>query len=400
MGIHSAKGLGFPICFVCDLQKGVNLTELNNAALTHKTLGFSLKRFVPSGLKSFTTAMHEAIKISSRFSQLSEELRVLYVALTRAKEQLYLVGELKNPREKLQQIAASAVGETGQISPYRVQGAGSFLDWILMALITHPDLSEIMPEIICDEEQKGKLKVCLLSPETEEEEAPPIEEKEPPDPELVIKLTRQTAQEYPYREILSLPSKLSVSEITKKASQAPATLQKPQFSDTARSATDVGNAYHHFFWLADFKKPLEEELLRLEEKKFMSKEELSLLDREKLRTFLESSLCKRMSNSKRVRKEYKLFFEVSASELFPEIGGEGGGIEIPVQGVADCIFFEGDRLILADYKSDRVSELSQLKERYEGQLLLYRKALKRNFPDKEITGILYSVHLGKELELF
>lgn len=401
LSIHSSKGLEFPICFVCDLQKGFNLSDLYGTALIHKALGFSIKRFEPSGLKSYTTAMHEAIKISSRFSQLSEEMRVLYVALTRAREQLFLVGEIKNPREKLQRIAASTLGETQQIIPYRVQEAASFLDWILMALVSHPDFSDLIPEAISDKAQKGTLEVCLLTPgEGEESETPSVEEKAlPANPGLITKVVQQVSQPYPYQDILSLPSKLSVSDITKKTSD-PTALPKPQFSDTARSATDVGNAYHHFFWLADFKNPLEEELFRLEQKEFMSRDELALLDKKKLQTFLDSPLCKRINESDKVMKEYKLFFEVSASELFEELCCDKEEIAIPVQGVADCIFFEGDRLILTDYKSDRITALSQLKERYEGQLLLYRTALQKSFPGKQITGILYSVYLGEELQMF
>ena len=145
MSIHRSKGLEFPVVFLCDCAKQFNRQDLNGTTLLHTELGFACVRRDPKLQTQFSTVPMQALRLAIERSMLSEELRVLYVALTRAKQRLILTGTLTRPGEKLAGLACAPEGN-GKLPPYQVRGAASYLDWVLMAAVHHPGAAGLLAQ--------------------------------------------------------------------------------------------------------------------------------------------------------------------------------------------------------------------------------------------------------------
>lgn len=408
MSIHKSKGLEFPICILADCGKKFNKMDLNGRSQTNAELGFSMKITDPDTLRSYNSLPFEAIRLKSEKEALAEEMRVLYVAMTRAKEKLILVTTIPNAERKLCSLIDLRAGRT-KLSPYEAFQAQSYDEWLLMALQDHPGMAELRRKLhrpfSAVAEADFPLRCILTAPP---EVLPELEQtlvfSAEPDLEQVKRLREAMYAVYPCEPLTRLPAKLTPTVIAKQSQEQkihlnmrPAFLQKQGFTPAQR-----GTILHSFMQYADFaaaKQDLSAEITRLSEKGFLTGEEASALNRKKIEAFLQSPLYCRMEKADKLLREYKFLYFVPGKEVDDSLPPEFSGEEILIQGIADCLIFEPDGIVIVDYKTDRTTHAEELAERYRGQLRVYREAVSSAFALPVKQCLLYSLHMEQEIEI-
>lgn len=334
---------------------------------------------------------------------LSEEMRLLYVALTRAKERLILCVSEKDLHGAVRQAAALYTGGD-KPTPAAAGGVSSYNRWMLAAFLRHPAMKGWREETGADlPETPADFPLAVVEAALPEGEAAAPETLPEPDREMEAALAERFAWAYPHLAETKIPAKLSVTRLTHK--QGKMTLSAPRFAAGAgaRIAEEVsgdellqekraaepgssvprftpaqqGTIFHRALQFADYaagRADPEGELRRLVAEAYLTPEEASAIDREEFAAFFRSELMGRMLAADEVLREYKFFDTIPASEAGYPGGGEA---EILLQGIADCIFIEKGTVWLVDFKTDRVGSFGALKARYAGQLRLYRRAILR-----------------------
>ncbi|MBQ5321703.1 MAG: helicase-exonuclease AddAB subunit AddA [Oscillospiraceae bacterium] len=399
MTIHGSKGLEFPVCFVCDCGRNHKTEKGEDPVLVHKTLGICMKVLDSERHISYTTAPLEAAKILKSNELLSERMRVLYVALTRAQKKLIITASLKNRDKSLSKLLGE-IG-SGAVAPSKVLSAKNDLEWVLMGICEPSDdaRKSIIPSVGIKSDLSAK--VVLAEPLEKEEKKSEIEAEVPPSDEI-LKILKDAAEfSYENSGIEKIPVRLSVSDIAKKHSE-PQFISRPSFASMEdATAAERGTVVHKFMQYADYclaQKSLETEIKRLLEAEFLSEKEAALLDKDKLTAFFRSSLYERISNADKVYREYSFMFSKNAGDIMdtlPKFKNE----KVLIQGIADCIIIENGRFTVIDYKTDNVKTEDALIERYKGQLELYSEALEERLKLSQGERIIYSFKLGKEIKL-
>ncbi len=406
MTIHASKGLEFPMCIVADCGKQFNKQDLHKNGILNARLGFAMRVRESKRLKEYANIPYEAVRLENERQLVSEEMRVLYVALTRAKEKLIMTMTSDHLKNELQTLAMS-VGTEKKLPYYAVRTANSFGQWILMALLRNPDMSKL--RYIADEQAEYLLpcsvpiKLVVTAPR--EAEKPSLYEEKAftseSDAALYRKISEQVAYVYPFEEATRLPSKLSVTQIAATESeQLKVSLSTPRFLQKEKmSGADRGTAVHTFLQFADFDNclvNLPAELERMEQLRFLTPEQKAVIDEKKLSAFFSSNICRKMMSSPHAYREYKFMYEMPAKELFSETDSEEA---ILLQGIADCVIEEEDGLIIVDYKTDRGMSTEALAARYAPQLILYRRAIEEQLRKKVKSIVIYAVEAEREIEL-
>ncbi|MDD3192350.1 MAG: helicase-exonuclease AddAB subunit AddA [Oscillospiraceae bacterium] len=403
MSIHRSKGLEFPYIFLCDGAKAFNKQDLRERVALHPQMGFACVRRDAALLKEFTTVPLEALRLENERAGLSEELRVLYVAMTRAKEKLFIT-MAGDPGKMLRKAALAA---DGPLQPFVVRGADSMGIWLLMCALRHPDGQALREKsgmaISWRAPAKVPLKVCFGVPAKmqEGESSPDLEWITLPDKGLLEALRQNLNWRYPYEAATHIPQKLGVSAVTKKETASQYAFTKaPQFLTGEKlTGAQRGDALHHFMQYADYARCAENpegELDRLLRMEFLTSAQAQVVPLERIRRFFSSSLYRRMTLAKRLERELRFLWEIDSRLMGYE---DAASDKITVQGVADCVFWEEDGLVIVDYKTDAVSAAQQLAERYREQLRLYRLILGESLQTPVKSCIIYSFHLGQEIPL-
>lgn len=410
MSIHKSKGLEFPICILADCSKRFNKTDVNSSCQLNARLGFSMKINDPATFRRYNSLPFEAIRLQSEKESISEEMRVLYVALTRAKEKLILLLTCPKVEEKLKRIANSlTLGEKETLSPYEVFRASGYDDWILSALFFHPGFASIRRRIGRGElpsVEAGFPLNCVWEPQqpVEEEAQPSVLFTAEPSDELLSQLERSLTFEYPQAELTRIPAKLTATAIAKQSqgqrvhlNTRPAFLQKEGFTPAQK-----GTILHSFMQFANFsaaEEDLEGEIYRLIQQQYLTEAEGKALNRKKIQAFFQSSLYQRMKRADKLLREYKFLYFRKASDIDPDLSPEFSNREILIQGIADCLLFEADGITIVDYKTDVTNDREKLAEQYRDQLRVYREAIQRSFAEPVKQCLLYSLHMETEIEV-
>lgn len=409
LSIHKSKGLEFPICILADCGKKFNKQDLNGRFQMNASLGFSMKITDAENLKSYKSLPFEAIRLKTERESISEEMRVLYVAMTRAKEKLILVLTLPHAQAKLQS-AADARASASKPPPYEVFRAQGFDGWLLCALIAHPAFEEIRRQIgrggLPSVPASFPMRAFLAPLSSEAREASEVQRvfTAASSKELSRELAGRIHFQYPFAELTGLPAKLTVTQIAKAARAEKITLEKrPAFLQSkGLTPAQRGTILHSFMQFADFERAerdLAGEVERLVVQKFLTREEAGALNLPKITAFLHSPLYHRMKNAQKLYREYKFLYFVRAGEVEPEISPEFAQTEILIQGIADCLLFEPEGIVIVDYKTDYENDPSVLAERYYDQLRIYRDAMEQAFSLPVKQCLLYSLHLEREIEI-
>ncbi|MDR0530850.1 MAG: UvrD-helicase domain-containing protein [Oscillospiraceae bacterium] len=411
MSIHKSKGLEFPVCILARCGGQFNLKDLTPALLLHSERGLGLQRPQAESRSRLPTLPHMALKTALRRAALSEELRLLYVAMTRAKERLVLLAGLREPEAKLRFLAGQT--PAGQRFPASfLTGAGSFAEWLCAAFLRHPDAHILRKAAGLEpgETLPAKERAAFVLAQS-----PSIETQAPlatrpalcktVDPALQAAVDERLRWQYPYAALTRLAAKRGASELTEQAQQeAFAFSSRPAFARRdSISASQRGTAMHAFLQFADFRRAaenLELEVEYLRQQGYLTARDAKALERDKLARFFASEFCARMLRSQKpLLREKKFTLRLPAAELAdlaPELLEHE---TIVIQGVIDCAFEEDGKLILLDYKTDNTESLGILKEKYGDQLRLYRRAMRECFGMPVSETLLYSFWLGDWAEI-
>ena len=404
MSIHASKGLQFPICIVAGTSSAFNNDYNKNAVTYRSDFGIGLKFFDEKEGKRATTVGYEVMGELSKKETLAEELRLLYVAMTRAQERLLFTATVSDAEKKCADICERLLLSDGEISFELFERTSSFSDWLLVAGALHKSGKAIRGESsdIIPMDSDSCFNLEIISEEEIREEAEDLpEEIFTADDNLALKIAQNTAFQYPFEKVREIEAKASVSAVANKAegerfafSEIPSCLSKGGVT-----ATDRGTAMHKIMQFIDFSKKgdLKGEIERLYEWQFISENEAKAANLEALNTFFSSDIFGRIEKADELHREMRFLTEFDANVLSKE--AEKTGEKIIIQGAVDLCFKEADSIVILDFKTDRVTDEKQLIEAYAEQLRYYALACEKVFglPVKE--KIIYSFCLGKEIRL-
>ncbi|MCM2985720.1 helicase-exonuclease AddAB subunit AddA [Bacillus safensis] len=442
MTIHSSKGLEFPVVFTAGLGRNFNMMDLNQSYLLDKELGFGSKYIHPELRISYATLPLVAMKKKMRKELLSEELRVLYVALTRAKEKLFLVGSVKNQVKALSKWQNAATGEDWLLPDFERYQSKTYLDFIGPALIRHQAMSSILEETgdvvlshpsaftISFTQASDLLKEDMSLEKKQQDEVVqalmeglPVEKYGDADEKVAERLSWR----YPYLAASQVGTKQSVSEIKRMKEiqdeySVPSSLRKDRATMYDRpafmkkktlTAAEQGTAMHtvmqHIALPSD--EPFDEirihQLLdSLQQRDLLTDEQVQSIDQEGIAAFFSTSIGQKLRKADWVKREVSFSMVLPVKEVYSHIDAEGEPVLI--QGMIDCLFETDGKLYLLDYKTDRVqgrytdgleAAVPILKKRYETQIALYAKAVERLTNRKLEEKILYFFDGNLEISL-
>ena len=435
MSIHHSKGLQFKVVFLSQLHKSFNKMDSKAKMLMDSELGLAADYLDLETRIKYPSLHKIAIKEKGERESLGEELRVLYVAMTRAEEKLILTGVCKN-----EEVLTKKFPVQERLSLEDIRGASSYLTWILMAysrsFFESTKTEEIALRFISKEdleENEGKAMGEAISLEKKLYE---FLGKKREKIEAEKLMEEHFSYVYPYEKSTHRSPKYSVSLLKMKAMEEHGEKLGEQFGaeigqegkaiapewDEANANAEekqqakekhdspliqkmkaegknigavIGDSYHHALAFYDYSK----DISQLSE--FLSPEEYGLLNQEKLKKFLDSPLGRLFAKAYKentLYREQHFMQEVEYEKLFPEDGGDNVE-KVILQGIIDAFIMEEEGIILVDYKTDRVKDGEELRNRYQKQIDLYSEALEQILGKKVKRRVLYSFSLGEEVDL-
>ena len=453
MSIHKSKGLEFPVVFLSSTNKQINLNDLNQNVLLHQEIGIGAKYIDYDKQVQYDTLSKLAIRNKIYIETLSEEMRILYVALTRAKEKLFITGLNKNYEENAQKMLEQVqrykkVDE--KINPILVKRYKKYLDWIL--LVYQYENENIQDYVELYVHKKQEILGNLTKKEKEDNNVIEKLENTKIEKESLEKIETILNYKYPNLIDTTIPTKTSVTAIKqlqnenrkvnsndnkseeRKESKANK-LNKSNKENSKNAYNEVGDiSIKNIEEITEFAKPkflidtkeekitsakkgtlihmclqrlnekidydinkVNELIQELEMKKIITSKEAENINPNKILQFTKSNIWKELKEAKEIQKEKPFYINIPAKEIYEEETEEN----ILVQGVIDLYYIDKfDKLKLVDYKTDYVenNDENQLIDKYRNQLELYSKALEESFRKKVDKKYIYSVYLGKEIE--
>ena len=405
MSIHKSKGLEFPVVFVSGLGKQFNETELRGRLALHSSFGIGCD-YVDTTLRlRQPSLLKKVIQKTSALENLGEELRILYVAMTRAKEKLILTGAVPNASQKLEAWQTLNVRAMETLSYSTLTKASSYLDWVLPALLQHSGKDCFLLRVLSAEDLLEESKEAKASDLWRVLEHPKEE------PEARRYLERVFSAEYPYEQEQAISGKVSVTEL-KKQTQLPeeheglelypvkeskGTVPRFRAAETTMPGSMRGTIYHTFMENLDFHKKdvLETQLEEWIKCGKMTRDEAAAVRISDIRRFLESDIGLRMERAEeggRLHREQPFVLGVPAHAIRSCWQSEE---LVLVQGIIDAWFEEDDGIVIVDYKTDRVRTMQTLAGRYHIQLEAYAKAVARLTGKTVKECGIYSFCLGR-----
>ncbi len=407
MTIHKSKGLEFPICILGDSQKTFNRTDLSERILLHPRFGAAVEQIQPSCFYRGRSVAQRVLADQILTDSISEEERVLYVALTRPESKLIILANEKE--ETIAQWAVEGALLGKPLPRWLLTGKDAcYLRWICTLFAGAEEGEDLRLRYGLAGGRYPPLFarwVEVAHAEQGEEKPLPQKEQEVFDPQA---FRARLDWVYPHLSAVRLPAKLSVSEL--KGLREPEEDAEPLLEERLRASAprfanrfrprgnEVGNALHQALQFCNFERlrqDPESELARLVENGFILEEQRKLIAVDKIRRFTQSPCFTALLEADYYSKEERFLFPMEASALF---GQEAEG-EILIQGVLDCYSVQGSEAMLLDYKTDRVSSPEELIRRYQVQMDLYAEALRRQKGLKVTRKVIYSFALEQAIEV-
>ncbi len=420
MSIHKSKGLEFPVVFLSATGKQFNLMDLNQNILLHQKLGIGVKYIDYERQVQYDTLTKEAIKNEILTETLSEEMRILYVALTRAKEKLYITGLKKDYDKDIENMQNQVnryhkVGD--KINYILVKKYKKYLDWILLVYLYEKDQAKGLLKL--NILKKQELLKTFVKPKEEEIDVRKVLNTVSVEKEEVKALDKILEYQYPYELSTTIPTMTSVTKIKQvrneeeepkeeKQSENAVTFHKPKFLrkdeteilTNAQKGTLVHLCMQRLHENVEYDLPKVKELIQdLVTREIITDIEAKNINPYNILTFTKSNIWQELKNAKKIYKEKPFFINIPAKEIY----GENLEEDILVQGIIDLYYInQQDEIILVDYKTDYVEKGKEhsLIEKYRVQLDLYKRALEETLRKKVSKVYIYSVYLGKEIEIY
>lgn len=418
MSIHKSKGLEFPIVILCDLHRRFNTKDMTAPVLVHPELGLGTVRVDAERRIRYDTVSKLAVSRRLTRESKAEEMRILYVAMTRAREKLIMVECMKSARKRVEDLAAVA---DLPVPPEAVEEARCMGDWVMLPLLATAEgapirrLAELPPEHLYETE--GGWEIHLWENPTGKEEtvsedgaAAELSEEAPVNTELL-------EAEYAYESVTVLPSKVTATQLKGRAvdeelqegamirRERGAAFDRPKFMQkrAGLTAAERGTAIHLAMQYLDFDAPAAEQAVtgqldRLVQRRLMTAEQRGAVDVELLVSFLRSPLCRRIREAEKVYREYR--FSVNApARVIDQNAPEGETVML--QGVADCAFETPEGLVIVDFKTDHItpSQMAERAENYRPQLEAYGYALGKVLELPVAEKVLYFFHTNSSVNL-
>lgn len=431
MSIHKSKGLEFPVVILANSNKQFNEQDIRkNPVLLHQDIGIGAKYIDYNAQVQYDTLSREAVKSVIKNENISEEMRILYVALTRAKEKLIITGTSKNLEETIERIRRQTniyTRKNGKINPILVKKYKTYLDWILLVYEYEKgdtdnviELNQILQKDIVDtkieETQKITAKSILEDLESYEVKKDLLEE-----------VTKKIEYKYKNELATTIPTKSSVTKIKQikqrkvgidledmgdeteeiNKNDSKITFETPKFLKESKeeviTSAQKGTLVHLCLQKLNPKEDYNIEKVKnmIEElafNKIITQKEQEAINPYKVLAFTKSKIWKNLKDAKEYYQEKPFYINVPASDIYDEDVSE----DILVQGIIDLYFIDkNDKLILLDYKTDFVENGREqdLVIKYKEQLNLYKQALEDALHRKVDKVYIYSVYLEKEIEV-
>lgn len=384
MSIHKSKGLQFPVCIVAGCGRSF-VSDQRADVLLHPRLGLGVRLRDGARSARFTTTAREAIALETAKSSVAEELRVLYVAMTRAQEKLIMLSS-DTKIDKLAEKLALEFSESG-ISPYTVRKSRNTAQWLMLCALCHPDGKWLREKIgaedipvILDDSTPWRITIEDDCPSDEVgESAPEKAEPCPPDEDLLKQLRAAADFRYPHEQTMGIAAKVAASKLAaEQGGEREETLPRPAWlGEKGMTPAQRGTALHNFIQFMNFaaaEQDPQAELERLIKKAYLTADEAAAVDLHRVSSFLHSPLGQRILHADEILREKRFTAMIPASLAQPDLPGAEHESVI-LQGAIDCAFVEGGRLHIVDFKTDRVKDPHELIDRYAPQLRLYAAAM-------------------------
>lgn len=433
MSIHKSKGLEFPVLILSGCGKKFNLQDMNKNILLHQELGFGpdvvdhkLRLAYPSVPKQ---AIRERIKVET----LSEEMRILYVALTRAREKLIITGAVNDVRKAALKWAKCAAIKENKLSAYEMLKGSNYLDWIGPALLRHKDsdvlresagIKNMLQDFLVTDQSVWNIRIWDRTDVSGAKSSKSYNENDfiewldelyaGKDKDIPEEIVRRLSWEYQYINASKVPAKLSVTELKRRLHAEtmgengdfffmPQLVKKPKFLEGKKglNAAEAGTVLHFVMQRLNYKQGLVAQIEEMVVRELITTQQAQSVNTLKIKLFLDSSLGKRLLAAEIIKREVPFNMEIPCYELFPEMKGEiYRGETLLLQGIIDCYFEEADGIVLLDYKTDYVptGELEMIKERYRLQIYYYSRALEILTGKKVKERYIYLFLSGELLE--
>ncbi len=408
MSIHKSKGLEFPVVILAGVGKQFYTRDLQEKVLIHSELGYG-PLYIDTDLGiEYNNGARAAAKQAMHNELLSEEMRILYVAMTRAREKLILLGSGRKLADQVKKCAIGGVD--GRVSAGFALTATSYLDWLLMALLPHPDFALLRTlagaEIAAPVDAVGEFLLKIIEVDSlslPETEAVTVEETE--NDEVLAQLLPLLNHTYAHESETGLPAKVTVTEVKRKLTETepdsvylyprPAFLKK---QSGKLSPAEQGTALHTVLEYLDFCacETLESVCVQIEKMQadgHLTEEESAFVSAEKVYAFTHSDLGRRLQKANDVRCEVSFSIAADGDELLGRPG------KVMLQGMIDCVMFEDDGITVIDYKTDREESAEVIRSRYGVQLSCYKKAAETIFAQKVKGCYIYLFSSGEIVEV-
>lgn len=415
LSIHKSKGLEYPVVILTDCAAQFNHSDLSGAILIDPKLGVAGKcRDLERGIQ-YDTLDRRAFVTAQERASVSEELRVLYVGMTRARDKLILTGVSDRMEARVGDCARMGGGDS--LSPYLMARVGSFLEWILSALIRHPAAARLRGAggypVVPDPDLPERITFSLrhaseILADTGEQENAVVRWDTEEIPEVPEGLPEEK------NAMIDLPAKLtatgmkadfkSVETLEETTPQRPRPeLRRPDFDrvKTGLTPTERGTAHHLFLQFCDFdvcgRGRIEQEITRLKEERILAPEQADAIRPDRIARFFASDLYRSFAAAK-VRREFKFSVVVPAQAYYPAVTDEAE--KVLLQGVVDCLLETKKGFVVIDFKTDRVtSETAPARALgYAPQLAAYAVAVEQIFARPVVAKKLFFLETGQIID--
>lgn len=431
MSIHKSKGLEFPVVFLSSTGKQFNLMDLNQNILLHQEMGIGVKYINYERQVQYDTLTKTAMRNKILVETLSEEMRILYVALTRAKEKLFITGLSKDYEKEAENIEKQICRYSkylDKINPILVKKYKRYLDWIMLVYNYEKETAKNFIDF--NIYKKKELLNSFEDIKKEEIDAKEFLKKQDVDNDKIKKIEEILNWSYDYELSTTIPTKTSVTKIKQmqneeniettldnylidvekdeknKEKVQENSLPKPQFlrkeDDDKITSAQKGTLVHLCLQKLNEKQEytlqeIKDLINELELKQIITNKESRSISTYKILAFTKSTIWKELRKAKVVEKEKPFYINIPAKEIYNQEIEE----DILVQGIIDLYYINGnDELVLVDYKTDYVEKgkEEELLNKYRKQIDLYKRALESALNRKVDKVYIYSVYLEKEIE--